>query len=494
MDKPSPLRGCEHDATFEAARQLIWPDTPWSSEITEPARLTQIIYTYTKPDQQWLTINGDGDVPMNEPYGVFLVLLPVSTPLPAADPSAYVPQHLSSPGPTPRPRPRRHARLPLPALRIRHVLPNTLVHIARPCAPAHVSVATPVPSRLDAASTPARLPPSRARPVPPYAAAVASLHALPVPSRPHAGRLSVRPALSPPLDAAPSHQLRSSISIHTIHGRRYRCGRYWANRRYPSLRPPPSHDHGRHSLRSRGSGLWARWIDDPRVVWQRVALPMHSGFPSPRAASSLNDRSDVSTPPVPAAAKSKDNREVNEWGTRARVPHVPFCPEVHVHNAGFRTELENLELEPDADQQHRGGGTRVPLRPWRPSLPWRPPPQQLHDTAVSVKRAWSGSAPASASADSFYAPSPNPTAMYVYLPLPPRFPGPLSRRASLSRAAPSLPTPPRCAQSSHLHHLCTAAHPAYLRSCACRPHCAPYRITSSTSGPLTHAPLYILTT
>jgi hypothetical protein len=255
------------------------------------------------------------------------VLLPVSTPLPAADPSAYVPQHLFSPAPTPRPRPRRHARLPLPALRIRHVLPNTLVHIARPCAPAHVSVATPVPSRLDAASTPARLPPSRARPVPPYAAAVASRHALPVPSRPHAGRLSVRPALSPPLDAAPSHQLRSSISIHTIHGRRYRCGRYWANRRYPSLRPPPSHDHGRHSLSpeaaayGRGGSMIPELSGFARYPWpmsplpvplpapqQRVALPMHSDFPSPRAASSLNDRSDVSTPPVPAAAKSKDNR------------------------------------------------------------------------------------------------------------------------------------------------------------------------------------------
>ncbi|KAJ6467914.1 hypothetical protein C8R45DRAFT_1079243 [Mycena sanguinolenta] len=65
MDKPLPLPGCEYDATFEAARALIWPDTP-SSEIIEPARLTQIIHTY-EPDAQWLTVNGDGDVPMSEP-------------------------------------------------------------------------------------------------------------------------------------------------------------------------------------------------------------------------------------------------------------------------------------------------------------------------------------------------------------------------------------------------------------------------------------------
>ncbi|KAJ7199458.1 hypothetical protein GGX14DRAFT_662032 [Mycena pura] len=82
MDKPSPLPGSEHDATFEAARQLIWPDTPWSSEITEPARLTQIIYTYTEPDKQWLTINGDGDVPMSEPADADV---PIGEPADAGD-------------------------------------------------------------------------------------------------------------------------------------------------------------------------------------------------------------------------------------------------------------------------------------------------------------------------------------------------------------------------------------------------------------------------
>ncbi|KAF8216958.1 hypothetical protein K438DRAFT_1798074 [Mycena galopus ATCC 62051] len=68
-DRPlnPPLPGCEHDEIFEAARALIWPDTP-SSEITEPVRLTQIIQSY-EPDEQWLTVNGDGDgdVPMSEP-------------------------------------------------------------------------------------------------------------------------------------------------------------------------------------------------------------------------------------------------------------------------------------------------------------------------------------------------------------------------------------------------------------------------------------------
>ncbi|KAJ7193493.1 hypothetical protein GGX14DRAFT_588873 [Mycena pura] len=83
MDKPSPLPGCKRDATFETARQLIWPDTPWSSEITEPARLTQIIYTYTEPDKQWLTINGDGDVPMSEPADAGDV--PIGEPADAGD-------------------------------------------------------------------------------------------------------------------------------------------------------------------------------------------------------------------------------------------------------------------------------------------------------------------------------------------------------------------------------------------------------------------------
>ncbi|KAJ7186355.1 hypothetical protein GGX14DRAFT_581112 [Mycena pura] len=67
MDKPSPLPGCKRDATFETA----------------PARLTQIIYTYTEPDKQWLTINGDGDVPMSEPADAGDV--PIGEPADAGD-------------------------------------------------------------------------------------------------------------------------------------------------------------------------------------------------------------------------------------------------------------------------------------------------------------------------------------------------------------------------------------------------------------------------
>ncbi|KAJ7820702.1 hypothetical protein B0H14DRAFT_2599774 [Mycena olivaceomarginata] len=45
---------------------------------------------------------------------------------------------------------------------------------------------------------------------------------------------------------------------------------------------------------------------------------------------------------LPAAA-----REVNEWGVRARVPHVPVRPDEH--KAGLCTELGNFELELNAD-------------------------------------------------------------------------------------------------------------------------------------------------
>ncbi|KAJ7694054.1 hypothetical protein B0H14DRAFT_3530824 [Mycena olivaceomarginata] len=266
--------------------------------------------------------------------------------------------------------------------------PNTCPHFARPCIraatpvsrcpslassahpphpsptpgptlPAHISVATPVLSRLDAASTPARLPSSRARPVLPYAAAVASRHALPIPPP--------CPFCPPGRRCLPTNcaLLSRSTPFMAVGTVAAVIGRPAAT---TSLRPPPSHDHGCHSLSpeaaayGRGGSMIPKLSGFARYPWpmsplpiplpapqQRVAFPTHGGFPSPRAASSLNDRSGVSTPPVPTAAKSKDNREVNEWGTRARVPHVPFCPEAHMHNAGLRTELENLELEPDAD-------------------------------------------------------------------------------------------------------------------------------------------------
>ncbi|KAJ7190352.1 hypothetical protein GGX14DRAFT_606040 [Mycena pura] len=56
---------------------------PLKPRITEPARLTQIIYTYTEPDKQWLTINGDGDVPMSEPADAGDV--PIGEPADAGD-------------------------------------------------------------------------------------------------------------------------------------------------------------------------------------------------------------------------------------------------------------------------------------------------------------------------------------------------------------------------------------------------------------------------
>ncbi|KAF9039666.1 hypothetical protein BDZ89DRAFT_1035288 [Hymenopellis radicata] len=63
----SPLPGCQHVNDFEAARVLVWPDTP-SSEIIEPVGLTKIIQSYAL-DEQWLTVNGDRDseVSMSEP-------------------------------------------------------------------------------------------------------------------------------------------------------------------------------------------------------------------------------------------------------------------------------------------------------------------------------------------------------------------------------------------------------------------------------------------
>jgi hypothetical protein len=213
--------------------------------------------------------------------------------------------------------------LPLPALHIRHIppqhpgphCPHTSASLLPSC-PASTLHQPPHAFRLRACvpscPTPPLWPPAMrcpSRPVP-----------MPTTSQ---SALLLLPAWTP----LPPHQLRSSISIHTIHGRRYCCGHYWATRRYTSLHPPPSHDHGCHSLSpeaaayGRGGSMIPKLSGFACYPWpmsllpvpsptpqQRVAFPTHGGFPSPRAASSLNDRSGVSTPPVPTAAKSKDNR------------------------------------------------------------------------------------------------------------------------------------------------------------------------------------------
>ncbi|KAJ7607531.1 hypothetical protein FB45DRAFT_1011289 [Roridomyces roridus] len=60
---PPPLSEFKRTESFEPARKLLWPDVP-PSEITEPARLTQIIDTCT-PDDSWLT-SAVGDI-LNHP-------------------------------------------------------------------------------------------------------------------------------------------------------------------------------------------------------------------------------------------------------------------------------------------------------------------------------------------------------------------------------------------------------------------------------------------
>jgi hypothetical protein len=59
-----------------------------------------------------------------------------------------------------------------------------------------------------------------------------------------------------------------------------------------------------------------------------ATLPTHSGSPSPSAASSLNDRSGVSTPPVPATANGNGN-SVSAPVQRRASPPPPHHPAHH---------------------------------------------------------------------------------------------------------------------------------------------------------------------
>jgi hypothetical protein len=164
----------------------------------------------------------------------------------------------------------------------RRLLPASSAHL---CAPARFSAATPVPSCLAAAVPSPCWPPS----VPLLARARArnpnTVSASPAP--PHPSRLGAPPVLSRP---SPSHptpvaltcppstplppQLRSSISIRTVHGRRPLLGDPLPPLSAPTSShvprtksPPPLHDHGRRSL-------------SPEAAYERGGsmIPELSGF------------------------------------------------------------------------------------------------------------------------------------------------------------------------------------------------------------------------
>ncbi|KAJ7812214.1 hypothetical protein B0H14DRAFT_1459997 [Mycena olivaceomarginata] len=125
-------------------------------------------------------------------------------------------------------------------------------------------------------------------------------------------------------------------------------------------------------------------------------------------------------------------REVNEWRARARVPQLDVPVRSDAHNAVLRAELEDFELELDADVSLEEDGDEgdepndnhdnntEEASPVSPAVATPSPaaasPQQLHDTAASIKRARSGSA--SAPAHSFYTPSLIHTAMPMPMPPP----------------------------------------------------------------------------
>ncbi|KAJ7780374.1 hypothetical protein B0H14DRAFT_3507604 [Mycena olivaceomarginata] len=189
--------------------------------------------------------------------------------------------------------------------------------------------------------------------LPPCAARYVPSHLIPA-------ALSVRPAPPArlPRRSLPN-KLRSSISIRTIHGRRYRCGRYWVTRRYRSLRPPRRMGSApnrrlhrtttdRRSLSSQVAAYgpwWIRWINvwvchmcmanvaapctttrppAARVPDPIATLPTHSGFPSPSAASSLNDRSGVTMPsPSPPPELQRQQRVRTNPKTRQSAAVAP---------------------------------------------------------------------------------------------------------------------------------------------------------------------------